>query len=289
LFELEIEKRNKIEIEKERKTKPQPNPAAQAHSSLSLPGRPSPHATPSARERATPPLRPSLRARPIPPQASALRSPLARPALARVVSPPRYQAGPTGQVHPLPRAGLLCSDLVALPRCSWPRSAPCARPRPTGRPPRASPPLEVSLPGPRITRIRWARSVSSAAGSHGRDLRTEHARLESRPASFNWPREPSLHLTFPCLRAQSPVPSPSPCPRDLHAGESLRRHNSSSSVITEPLRPPHRLRRSTARRFEESRRPGSLCFASSAGSVERRRRSMTRRHYTASPLNLRPW
>ena len=182
------------------------------HFSLSLPGRPSPHATPSARERATPPLRPSLRARPIPPQASALRSPLARPALARVVSPPRYQAGPTGQVHPLPRAGLLCSDLVALPRCSWPRSAPCARPRPTGRPPRASPPLEVSLPGPRITRIRWARSVSSAAGSHGRDLRTEHARLESRPASFNWPREPSLHLTFPCLRAQSPVPPPSPCP-----------------------------------------------------------------------------
>ena len=278
---------------------PGPTSGSPARSLSSPLGPGKPRAGPVHFSRPTPPSpssrRPAPARRPAPKPAPRPCAPgptcqrLQPPALARVVSPPHYQAGPTGQVHPLPRAGLLCSDLVALPRCPWPRSAPCARPRPTGRPPRASPPLEVSLPGPRITRIRWARSVSSAAGSHGRDLRTEHARLESRPASFNWPREPSLHLTFPCLRAQSPVPSPSPCPRDLHAGESLRRHNSSSSVITEPLRPPHRLRRSTARRFEESRRPDSLCIASSAGSVERRRRSTTRRRYTASPLNLRPW
>ena len=222
-------------LEKESKpnklTKPGPRtPTAQP---ILLPHGPSPFTAPAHSRSASNPAQPTRAAHPSASQRLAPPSHTARSR--RVVSPPRYQAGPTGQVHPLPRAGLLRSDLVALPRCSWPRSAPCARPRPTGRPPRASPPLEVSLPGPRITRIRWARSVSSAAGSHGRDLRTEHARLESRPASFNWPREPSLHLTFPCLRAQSPVPSPSPCPRDLHAGESLRRHNSSSSVITGPL------------------------------------------------------
>ena len=140
----------------------------------------------------------------------------------------RSGSSPSPCWPPLFRSRRAPSLLVALlrpvraPEAHWPASQGLS-------------PSRSFLPGPRITRIRWARSVSSAAGSHGRDLRTEHARLESRPASFNWPREPSLHLTFPCLRAQSPVPSPSPCPRDLHAGESLRRHNSSSSVITGPL------------------------------------------------------
>ena len=160
-----------------------------------------PHGPAASRARPRSPA--AQHARPLPARACLAHATLAPcPTRTLVPSPAalpsRWQPGPTGQTHPLPRAALPCSALAALPRWPWPRSAPRARPRPTCRLPRVLLLLETP-PRPDSTGIS-ARST----------LPARHRTRPQSPAFQTWARTPINRPADPPCVINSPTSPPKP-------------------------------------------------------------------------------